>query len=256
MGEQQCNIRQVHAHSNVQVKTARKFKGNHTEQEASGDEPAGSEPLDTSVFTAGFTFSSRPGYLFVNYRFPKSPGNTGLICHAQIADKPLRGRVRCRSPPPSVSIRPSPKIETEENQMTRINLRDYYPFYTSDCFIDVPDEVAALLRGLERQEAAYRLRTYRHKAYFSLDRGDGIEHDILFVSLSPCEIYQRKVTNQQLHAAIASLPNKQAKRVYAYYFLGMSKTAIANAEGVNKSQITRSINKALKSMEVFLKNRF
>ncbi len=78
----------------------------------------------------------------------------------------------------------------------------------------------------------------------------------MFVSLSPCEIYQRKVTNEQLHAAIASLPDKQAKRVYAHYFLGMSKAAIAKAEGVNKSQITRSINKALKSMEIFLKNRF
>jgi len=71
MGEQQCNIRQVHAHSNVQVKTARKFKGNHTGQEASGDEPAGSEPLDTSVFTAGFTFSSRPGIFLSITVFPK-----------------------------------------------------------------------------------------------------------------------------------------------------------------------------------------
>lgn len=140
--------------------------------------------------------------------------------------------------------------------MTKINLRDYYPFYTSDCFIDVPDEVAALLRGFKLQEAAYRLRTYRHKAYFSLDRGDGIEHDILFVSLSPCEIYERKVTMEQLRAAIASLPDKQAKRVCVHYFLGMSKTAIARAEGVNKSQVTRFINKALKSMEIFLKSRF
>jgi RNA polymerase sigma-70 factor (ECF subfamily) len=140
--------------------------------------------------------------------------------------------------------------------MKTINLRDYYPFYTSDCFIGVPDEVADMLRGFELREAAYRLRTYRHKAYFSLDRGDGIEHDILFVSMSPCEIYERKVTMEQLHTAIASLPDKQAKRIYAYYFLGMGKSAIAKAEGVNKSQVTRSINKALKSMEVFLKNRF
>ncbi len=140
--------------------------------------------------------------------------------------------------------------------MTTINLRDYYPYYTTDCFIDVPDEVAAILRGFELREAAYRLRTYRHRAYYSLDRGDGIEHDILFVSLSPCEIYERKMTMEQLHAAIASLPDKQAKRVCAHYFLGMSKSAIAKAEGVNKSQITRSINKALKGMEVFLKNCF
>jgi RNA polymerase sigma-70 factor (ECF subfamily) len=106
----------------------------------------------------------------------------------------------------------------------------------------------------EHAEAAYYLRRYRHKAYYSLDRGDGIERDILFVSLSPCEIYERKVTAEQLHAAVAALPDKQAKRIYAHYFLGMSKSAIAKAEGVNKSQISRSINKALKNMEAVLKN--
>jgi len=139
--------------------------------------------------------------------------------------------------------------------MVKINLRKYYPdFYTADCIIEVPDEIAALMNSYEHAEAAYCLRRYRHKAYYSLDRGDGIEHDILFVSLSPCEIYERKVTVEQLHAAIAALPDKQAKRIYAYYFLGMSKSTIAKAEGVNKSQISRSINKALKNMEVVIKN--
>ncbi len=139
--------------------------------------------------------------------------------------------------------------------MTNINLRDYYPdFYTTDCIIEVPDEIAALMDSYEHAEAAYYLRRYRHKAYYSLDRGDGIERDILFVSLSPCEIYERKVTAEQLHAAVAALPDKQAKRIYAHYFLGMSKSAIAKAEGVNKSQISRSINKALKNMEAVLKN--
>ncbi len=51
MGDQQYNIRQVHAHYDVhKVKTARKFKGNHTEQEKPTGDSAGSEPLDTSVF--------------------------------------------------------------------------------------------------------------------------------------------------------------------------------------------------------------
>jgi len=137
--------------------------------------------------------------------------------------------------------------------MKTINLRDYYPFYTSDCFIDVPDEIAAILHDFELREAAYRLRTYRHKAYYSLDRDDGIEHDILFVALSPCEIYERKVTSQQLHAAIASLPDKQAKRIYAHYFLGMSKTAIAKAEGVRESAVRDALERGLRNIERFLK---
>ena len=99
--------------------------------------------------------------------------------------------------------------------MAIINLRDYYPFYTSDCFMEVSEEVAEMFKEFDRKEAAYRLRTYRHKAYYSLDRDDGLEHEAVFVALSPHELYERKVTMQELHAAITSLPDKQAKRIYA-----------------------------------------
>ena len=136
--------------------------------------------------------------------------------------------------------------------MTKINLRDYYPdFYTADCIIEVPDEVAETLDSYKHTEAAYYLRRYRHKAYYSLDRGDGIEKDILFVSLSPGEIYERKVTTEQLHAAIASLPDKQAKRIYAHYILGISQSDIARAEGVDLRNVRKSIDKGLRNMENF-----
>ncbi len=82
--------------------------------------------------------------------------------------------------------------------MAIINLRDYYPFYTSDCFMEVSDEVAEMFKEFDRKEAAYRLRTYRHKAYYSLDRDDGLEHEAVFVALSPHELYERKVTMQEL----------------------------------------------------------
>ena len=64
---------------------------------------------------------------------------------------------------------------------------------------------------------------------------------------------ESKVTMEQLHAAIASLPDKQAKRVCAHYSLDMSKMAIAKADGVNNSRVIRSINKVLKSMKIFYK---
>ncbi|MHB8130171.1 MAG: RNA polymerase sigma factor [Mobilitalea sp.] len=105
-----------------------------------------------------------------------------------------------------------------------------------------------------KAEQAYQGKVYYHKAYYSLDRDDGIEHSALFVSLSPDEIYERKLTTEQLHAAIATLSDKQAKRIYAHYFLGMSITAISKAERVNKSQVTRSINRGLSHLEKYLKN--
>ncbi len=139
--------------------------------------------------------------------------------------------------------------------MARINLRDYYPdFYTADFIIDMPDELVGQLLQWERDERAYERQRYRYKAHYSLDRDDGIEHDILFVSLSPCEIYERKVTYGQLHAAISMLPHKQGKRIYAHYFLGMSQTAIARAEGVSRNVICASIKRGLKNMERILKN--
>lgn len=138
--------------------------------------------------------------------------------------------------------------------MSKINLRDYYPdFYTTDFTIDVPDELAEQLQQWERDEGAYQRQRYRYKAHYSLDRDDGIEHDILFVSLSPCEIYERKVTAEQLHAAISALPDKQGRRIYAHYFLGMSKAAIARAEGVSRNVVNISIKRGLESLERVLK---
>ena len=160
---------------------------------------------------------------------------------------------RCRSPPPSASVARQPTTETEVN-MAIINLRDYYPFYTSDCFMEVSEEVAEMFKEFDRKEAAYRLRTYRHKAYYSLDRDDGLEHEAVFVALSPHELYERKVTMQELHAAIASLPDKQAKRIYAHFILGMTKQDIARAEGVHEKVVRVAIERGLRRLEKILKN--
>ena len=137
--------------------------------------------------------------------------------------------------------------------MKVINLRDIYPHYTQDCFVEVTDEVADLFSEFDHKEAAYRLRTYRHKAYYSLDRNDGIEHEALFVALSPHELYERKVTMQELHAAISRLPDKQAKRIYAHLILGMTKKDIARAEGVHEKVVRVAIERGLWSLEKILK---
>lgn len=139
--------------------------------------------------------------------------------------------------------------------MAKINLRDYYPdFYAVDFIIDVPEELADQFLQWERDERAYERQRYRHKAHFSLDRDDGIEHDVVFLSLSPCEIYERKVTYEQLHVAISALPDKQGKRIYAHFLMGMSKTAIARVEGVDERAVRGSIERGLKNIERYLKN--
>lgn len=135
--------------------------------------------------------------------------------------------------------------------MKRINLRHYYPFYTSDCFVEVPDDIAAQMHTFKNQEAAYRLRTYRYKAYFSLDRDDGIENDILLLTPSAEELAERHFRQERLLHAIRELPETQARRVYSYYFLGISKHRIAQIEGVNESNVRKSIARGLARLKKY-----
>ncbi len=73
--------------------------------------------------------------------------------------------------------------------MIQINLKRYYPHYTSDVYIEVPDAIAIELRVFENQDAAYRMRTSRNHAYYSLDRGDELEREMLFTSPSSEDIF-------------------------------------------------------------------
>lgn len=161
------------------------------------------------------------------------------------------GTPGCRSPPSDFDLpRPTQKIEI--GGTLKINLRDYYPFYTSDAIVEVPDEVAALLLEYKRREEAQRIHTYRHKAFFSLDFGDNIECRALIVAPSPFEIIERRRVSELVYKAFSSLPDKQARRIYAHYFLGMSKAAIARAEGCSVNSVKESISRALQSLEKFL----
>lgn len=136
--------------------------------------------------------------------------------------------------------------------MTRINLRDYYSWVYQDEFVDITDEMLETMKAADRQESAYKRRMYYHKAQYSLDCGDGIENDALFKVLSPGEIYEQKVTAEQLQAALASLPDKQRRRIYAHYILGMKKSEIARAEGVAERSIHATITSRLRNMKKFL----
>ena len=67
----------------------------------------------------------------------------------------------------------------KENNMIKINLRHYYPHYTSDVYIEVPDNIAIELHTFENEDAAFRMRKSRNRAFYSLDREDGFERELL-----------------------------------------------------------------------------
>ena len=77
--------------------------------------------------------------------------------------------------------------------MQKINLRDLYPdVYKTDVFVDVAEEVLDAIQGQQQADAAYERRKFRHKAHYSLNRGDGIENDALARPLTPEEVLEQK----------------------------------------------------------------
>ena len=141
--------------------------------------------------------------------------------------------------------------------MANVNLRDLYPHYKGDSFIEIPDEVLAEIKACEREEETYSRYLRYHKVTLTLN-GDtqSIEAEIIRKPITPHEALDHKITTMLLHKAIAELPDKQAKRIYAHFILGMSKTEIAITEGVNERAVRDSIKYGLQNMKKNLKRFF
>lgn len=138
--------------------------------------------------------------------------------------------------------------------MKKVNLRELYPeIYKADTFIEVTDDVEMVFKAFKHSEEAYNRKKYRHKAHYSLDRNDGIEHDALLMQLTPELILEERQLKEEVFTAVMALPKSQAKRIYAHFYLGMSVTEIAIAEGVSKSRISESISYGLKNPSKKLK---
>ena len=138
--------------------------------------------------------------------------------------------------------------------MKKVNLRELYPeIYKTDTFIEVTDDVEMVFKVSKRSEEAYNRKKYRYKAHYSLDRNDGIECDALLLQITPELILEEMQLKEQVFTAVMALPKLQAKRIYSHFYLGMSVTEIAIAEGVSKSRISESIHYGIKSLSKKLK---
>ena len=138
--------------------------------------------------------------------------------------------------------------------MEKVNLRDLYPnVYKSDYFVEVTEDVLETIRAAERAEAAYDRRMYRYKAHYSLDCDNGIENAVLLKPQTPEMVLEEKQFQEQVYAAVMKLPEKQAKRIYARYYLGMTVNEIAEVEGVDPSRVRDSIRRGLKQLAKFFR---
>ena len=133
--------------------------------------------------------------------------------------------------------------------MKKINLRELYPdVYKTDHFVEVAEDVLETIRAAERAEAAYERKMYRYKAHYSLDCDNGIENAVLLKPQTPEMVLEEKQFQEQVYATVMKLPEKQAKRIYARYYLGMTVNEIAEVEGVDPSRVRDSIRRGLKQL--------
>lgn len=139
--------------------------------------------------------------------------------------------------------------------MATINLRDYYPFYHDDAWIEISDELAREMKTWERDENNYK-RKCRYHGHYSLDREDALEQKIAYQSYSPDALYDACLQYHLCHLLLPCLSDKQAKRIYAHYFLGLSKTEIAQAEGVGKAAVCESIDRGLQELRKMIREFF
>ncbi len=138
--------------------------------------------------------------------------------------------------------------------MKSINLRELYPYYTTDFHIEVPDGIADQFHQFDLYDSAYYLRTYRHGGLLSLDCGDQLERSAAVVVLSPYDIVERKEKIHHLYRAIAQLPEKQRSRICAYYLLDMTLQEIADSEGTCVSSVQEGIQRGLRRLRKILKD--
>lgn len=137
--------------------------------------------------------------------------------------------------------------------MTTIKLNNYYPHLTERITLEVSDEIAVTLSIGGRCCDSYKRRKREH-GECSLDSTPGFEADVTRPPLTPEEVMEQAEEQDALYLALDQLPPVQARRVYAHFILGKSKTDIAKAENVSENAVRDSISRGMETMKNILKN--
>lgn len=82
-----------------------------------------------------------------------------------------------------------------------------------------------------------------------------LEHRVLHKLETVEETVDRSLTYQQLHSAIAMLPEIQRRRLMLYYFHDLTYEQIAEMEGCTIMPVKRSIDRAIEKIKNFFENR-
>jgi RNA polymerase sigma-70 factor (ECF subfamily) len=137
--------------------------------------------------------------------------------------------------------------------MATINLRDFYPWYTQDEFVEVSDEVAAELCADKRYHKTHERRMRYNKTYLFDAETETDAAAIAHTTDNPEALVLRIEQHCRLCRALNTLPEMQGRRVEAHFLFGKSRKEIAEAEGVSESAVNQSIDRGLRAMKTFLR---
>ena len=139
--------------------------------------------------------------------------------------------------------------------MKWIDLRKEYPHldatyseYLVSC------EVDAVFQQYRLAEQALEKRRMRNGDVVSLDTEPNIEAHIMEQAPGPEEETIQQIQSKELQQALRSIPQKQASRIYAYYFMDMTLKEIAVAESTSIQAVYYSIQAGKKNLKKILKN--
>ena len=141
--------------------------------------------------------------------------------------------------------------------MQRINLRKYYyPLYDEDIFIEVPDEIAAVLWEEHCFDDNTRRNLWIHT--YSLDQSPEIENHFPEQICSAEEILLQREADQyrefllgKLGEALATLTPKQLQRLKARFMEGKKYREIAEMEGIDTSIAHHSVRDAIRRLQKY-----
>ena len=101
--------------------------------------------------------------------------------------------------------------------MPIINLRSQYPHLSEDIFMEISDPIFEVYDHSRKQINNYDRRARYHRAFYSLDVGDGIETHAVSRVPSPEELWMRKLEKEQLREALEHLPPVHLRLLYVEY---------------------------------------
>ena len=116
---------------------------------------------------------------------------------------------------------------------------------------EISIELYAAFNSFELEDISWINETSRHLS--ELDFGEEPLSHKIADSSEPVEDHVcRRLLYQELHLAIAQLPEIQRRRVLLYYFGGYTYEQIAEMEGCKHPAIIKSIRAAEKTLKILL----